>query len=60
MASGSAHVTGSVKHNYLATHPSTPERSVGIERTVLEVERKRTRGLALVPRRKDVPADRGP
>ena len=51
---------GSVKQNYLSTHPSTPERSVGIERTVREIERKRSRGLALVPRRKDVPADRSP
>ena len=46
---------GSIKANYLSTHPSTPERSVGIERTVREIERKRSRGHALVPRRKDMP-----
>lgn len=51
---------GSVKQNYLASHPSTPERSLGIERAAREIAGKRARGAALLPRRKDSrsPVDR--
>lgn len=43
---------GSIKKNFLATHPSAPERFVAIENTVREIEEKRQRGEPLLPEQK--------
>ncbi|HEV8661970.1 MAG TPA: M48 family metallopeptidase [Candidatus Methylomirabilis sp.] len=40
---------GSIKKNFLASHPSAPERFVAIESTVREIEEKRQRGEPLLP-----------
>lgn len=46
----------SMERSYLASHPSTPERSLGIEKTAREIAAKRSRGAALVPRQREAPA----
>lgn len=43
---------GSIKKNFLATHPSTPERFLAIENTVREIDEKRRQGKPLVPEKK--------
>lgn len=43
---------GSIRKNFLATHPSAPERFVAIESTVREIEEKRERGEPLLPEKK--------
>lgn len=42
---------GSIRQNFMATHPSTPERFLAIEQTVREIEAKRRQGLPLLPER---------
>jgi membrane-associated protease RseP (regulator of RpoE activity) len=37
------------KRAYGASHPSTPERSLHLEHTMAEIDRKRAQGLALTP-----------
>jgi predicted Zn-dependent protease len=44
---------GSIRGNFLATHPSMPERFVAIENTVREIEEKLQRGEPLVPEKKN-------
>ncbi len=44
---------GSIEKNFLATHPSTPERFVAIENIVAEIEQKRLLGEVLLPEEKD-------
>ncbi len=44
---------GSIEKNFLATHPSTPERFVAIEKTVAEIEEKQLLGKVLLPEEKD-------
>lgn len=44
---------GNIEKNYLATHPSSPERSVGLDQAVREIDAKRGEGLPLVPERKE-------
>lgn len=48
-----AEAPGSIKQNFLATHPSAPERFVAIEQTVREIEEKRRRGEPLLPDQKE-------
>ncbi len=43
---------GSIKTNFSATHPSTPQRFVALENTVKEIEEKRKAGLPLVPEKR--------
>jgi predicted Zn-dependent protease len=43
---------GSIRGNFLATHPSMPERFVSIENTVREIEEKRQRDEPLIPEKK--------
>ncbi len=43
----------SIEGKYAVSHPSTPERFVYIEKTVDEIEKKRSSGLALVPEEKN-------
>lgn len=43
---------GSIKKNFLASHPSAPERFVAIENTVREIQEKRERGESLLPEMK--------
>lgn len=43
---------GSIRENFMATHPSTPERFLAIEQAVREIEAKRRQGLPLLPDRK--------
>ncbi|MDJ0868139.1 MAG: M48 family metallopeptidase [Myxococcota bacterium] len=40
---------GSIRDGMLATHPSTPERAVALERSIEEIERKRAEGVPLTP-----------
>lgn len=40
---------GNIKTNHSATHPPTPERFLTLERTVREIDHKRSMRLALVP-----------
>ncbi len=44
---------GSIRGNFLSTHPSMPERFVSIENTVDEIEEKRQRGELPVPEKKN-------
>ncbi len=44
---------GSIRGNFLATHPSMPERFVAIENTIREIEEKLQRGEPLIPEKKD-------
>ncbi|MHC4321527.1 MAG: M48 family metalloprotease [Planctomycetota bacterium] len=44
---------GSIRGNFLATHPSMPERFVSIENTVREIEEKLQRGEPLIPEKKN-------
>jgi hypothetical protein len=44
---------GSIRGNYLATHPSMPERFVAIENTIREIEEKLQRSEPLIPEKKD-------
>ena len=44
---------GSIEKNFLATHPSTPERFVAIENIVAEIEAKQLLGKVLLPEEKD-------
>ncbi|HDY69150.1 hypothetical protein LCGC14_1531450 [marine sediment metagenome] len=44
---------GSIKGNFLATHPSMPERFVAIENTIHEIEEKQRKGEPLIPEKKD-------
>ncbi len=44
---------GSIKGNFLATHPSMPERFVAIENTIREIEEKQRKGEPLIPEKKD-------
>lgn len=39
----------SMKNNFLATHPSTPERFLLIEKTVQEIKEKKAKGEPLLP-----------
>ncbi len=43
---------GSIKENFLATHPSMPERFVAIENTIREIEEKQRKGKPLIPEKK--------
>jgi hypothetical protein len=43
---------GSIEEGFLASHPSTPKRFLAIERTIKEIDDKRTRGEPLVPEKK--------
>jgi hypothetical protein len=49
---------GSIKENYLGTHPSSPRRFLLIEQTVKEIGDKRMRGAPLVPEKKKVKQER--
>jgi hypothetical protein len=40
---------GNIKANHASTHPATPERFVALEKTIEEIERKRSAGEPLVP-----------
>ncbi len=40
---------GNIRENMLATHPSTPERAVGLQNSVAEIEAKRNDGKPLTP-----------
>ena len=40
---------GNIASNHAATHPSTPERFVALEKTVAEIKRKQAQGLELMP-----------
>lgn len=42
---------GGIEQSAMSSHPSTPERFVGIESTVAEIRQKRTKGLPLTPTR---------
>ncbi|MCS7180025.1 MAG: M48 family metallopeptidase [bacterium] len=44
-----AEYPGSTKDVFLATHPSSPERYVLIEKTVAEIKEKQAKGLPLTP-----------
>jgi predicted Zn-dependent protease len=44
---------GNIEKSYAATHPSTPERFLAIERTVKEIKEKQRLGKPLIPDRKD-------
>ncbi len=44
---------GSIRGNFLATHPSMPERFVAIENTIREIEEKQRKGEPLIPEKKD-------
>ncbi len=44
---------GSIKGNFLATHPSMPERFVAIENIIHEIEEKQRKGEPLIPEKKD-------
>ncbi|MHC4138972.1 MAG: M48 family metallopeptidase [Planctomycetota bacterium] len=44
---------GAISGNFLATHPSTPERFVSIENTVREIDEKRQNGESLIPEKKN-------
>jgi len=48
---------GSIKKNFTASHPSTPERFIAMENAVTEIQSKRNRGIALVPEKA---SERGP
>ena len=41
---------GSIGESMLSSHPSSPERSAGLEQAVREIEAKRRAGQPLVPR----------
>lgn len=43
---------GSIKDKFLATHPSSPERYLLIEKTVKEIKEKQEKGLPLIPEEK--------
>ena len=43
---------GSIKANFGASHPSTPERFIAIEQTVKEIAEKRRTGAPLLPEKK--------
>ena len=43
---------GSIRKNYMATHPSTPERAAALRESVREIEDKLTHGESLTPRYK--------
>ncbi|MFQ5959249.1 MAG: M48 family metalloprotease [Alphaproteobacteria bacterium] len=47
-----------IKTNHSATHPPTPERFLGLENAVKEIEGKRASGLALLPEMKVEPKPR--
>ena len=47
-----------IKNNHSATHPPTPERFLGLENAVKEIEAKRMSGLALLPELKVEPTPR--
>jgi len=40
---------GSIKENHASTHPATPERFIAMEKTIEEIERKRSAGEPLTP-----------
>ncbi|MCH9020486.1 MAG: M48 family metalloprotease [Proteobacteria bacterium] len=48
----------SIQTNHAASHPSTPERFLGLENTVAEIARKRASGAPLTPEMKVEPAAR--
>jgi len=55
-----AEYPGSIDDTFLATHPSTPERFLAIEKTVSEIKQKQLRGDPLLPEKKsDAKEDRG-
>lgn len=39
----------SIEDNYLASHPSTPERFVALEDSITEIQQKQEQGLELIP-----------
>ena len=43
---------GSIKKNYMATHPSTPERAAALRETIEEIEEKLRGGMPLAPKYK--------
>ena len=42
----------SIKTNFSATHPSTPQRFIALENTIKEIEEKKKRGAPLVPEKR--------
>ena len=48
----------SIQTNHAASHPSTPERFLGLENTVAEIARKLAAGAPLMPEMKVEPAAR--
>jgi hypothetical protein len=40
---------GNIRNNMLATHPSTPERAVSLQKSIAEIEAKRDDGRPLTP-----------
>ncbi len=48
----------SIQTNHAATHPSTPERFLGLENTVAEIARKRSTGAPFTPEMKVEPKPR--
>lgn len=44
---------GSIKTNHASSHPATPRRFLGLEKTVEEINAKRTAGQTLMPEKKD-------
>jgi beta-barrel assembly-enhancing protease len=48
-----AEAPGSQIQNYFSTHPSTPERAVALTQTILEIQDKRNRQEALLPKNLD-------
>ena len=43
---------GSIKGNWLATHPSSPERAVALEKTIAEINEKKAKGMPLLPEKR--------
>ena len=49
---GAAHPTAIGNKSHTASHPSTAERMLALEKAVLEIKEKQTKGLPLVPEKK--------
>ena len=47
---------GSIKENYLSSHPSTPERAASMEKAIEEIKEKIKAGQPLVPEKMEFPS----
>lgn len=50
---------GNIKTNLLSTHPATPQRFLGLEKTVEEIKAKQAAGKSILPEKKN-PAEEKP